>query len=60
MILCEPPAEGRPMLLIDSGAWIEKCAYLLDEGGRVKEEPGGQLAVIHGNDARLYQIRLLL
>ena len=56
MILCEPPGGGRPMLFIDSGAWIEKCTYLIEEGHRVTE-PSAQLVVIHGNDARLYQIR---
>lgn len=56
MILCQPPA-GRPLLMMDVGAWIEQCTYPLDEGGTVTE-PSAQLGVIHGNDARLYQIRV--
>jgi hypothetical protein len=56
MILCKPPDGARPLLFIDSGAWIERCAYTLESGEHVVE-PSAQLAVIHGNDARLYQIR---
>lgn len=57
MLLCEPKL-GKPLLLIDSGAWIENCTYPLAEGGAATE-PSAQLAVIHGNDARIYQVRLL-
>jgi UDP-2,3-diacylglucosamine pyrophosphatase LpxH len=55
------PAEGRPMLLMDVGAWIERCQYPLAEGGAVikaPSEPSAQLGVINGNDARIYQIHL--
>jgi hypothetical protein len=54
MLLHRDPA--RPLLLIDAGAWIESCSYGLEEGGAVTE-PNAQLAVIHGNDARVYQVR---
>ena len=57
LILCRPSGE-RPMLLMDAGAWIENCTYSLAENGIVVTEPSAQLGVIHGNDARLYQIRL--
>jgi UDP-2,3-diacylglucosamine pyrophosphatase LpxH len=57
MILCEPPDAGRAMLLIDSGAWIEECVYHVAEDV-VVTEPSAQLTVLHGNDARLYQIRI--
>jgi UDP-2,3-diacylglucosamine pyrophosphatase LpxH len=57
MILCEPPDGGRPMLFIDAGAWIEQCTYHTEEDQQVTEG-SAQLAVIHGNDARLYQIRV--
>lgn len=55
------PAGGRPMLLMDVGAWIEKCWYPFEENGatqNVPPEPGAQLGVIHGDDARIYQIHL--
>ncbi|MEO6597093.1 MAG: hypothetical protein ABIP94_20300, partial [Planctomycetota bacterium] len=55
MLWHDDPA--RPMLLMDAGAWIEKCKYPLAEGGTVTE-PNAQLGVIHGNDARVYQVRL--
>ncbi len=54
MALYRPP-DQRPLLMVDAGAWIEGCTYPLAEGG-VAKEPSAQLAVIHGNDARLYQI----
>jgi hypothetical protein len=57
LILCRPIRE-RPMLLMDVGAWIENCTYPLAESGVVVTEPSAQLGVIHGNDARIYQIRL--
>jgi hypothetical protein len=57
LILCRPSGE-RPMLLMDVGAWIENCTYPLAESGVVVTEPSAQLGVIHGNDARIYQIRL--
>ena len=57
LILCRPSGE-RPMLLMDVGAWIENCTYPLAESGAVVREPSAQLGVIHGNDARIYQIRL--
>ncbi len=52
------PHEGRPLVLMDVGAWIESCKYSLDKGGAVVTEPSAQLGVIHGNDARIYQIHL--
>ena len=57
LILCRPRRE-RSMLLMDVGAWIENCTYPLAETGIVVKEPSAQLGVIHGNDVRLYQIRL--
>jgi hypothetical protein len=42
---------------MDNGAWIEQCTYRLAEGGQVTE-PNAQLGVIHGNDVRIYQIRV--
>jgi hypothetical protein len=54
LLLCEPPG-GRPLVLLDAGAWIERCTYTTDDGARVTE-PSAQLGVIHGNDVRLYQI----
>jgi hypothetical protein len=57
LILCRPGGE-RPMVLMDVGAWIENCTYSLAESGTVVTEPSAQLGVIHGNDARIYQIRL--
>lgn len=56
LILCQPPTQ-RPLVMMDVGAWIEQCTYPLDEGGTVTE-PSAQLGVIHGNDIRLYQIRV--
>jgi UDP-2,3-diacylglucosamine pyrophosphatase LpxH len=58
MILCEQPGGGRPLLMMDTGAWIEQCTYPLAEGGTTPPEPSAQLGVIHGNDVRLYQIRV--
>ena len=58
LILCRPSGD-RPMLLMDVGAWIENCTYSLAENGTAVTEPSAQLGVIHGNDARIYQIRLL-
>lgn len=49
--------DETPLLLLDAGAWIERCVYPLAEGGEV-EEPNAQLAVLHGNDARIYQVRV--
>lgn len=49
-------AGRRPLLLIDAGAWIEKCRYL--HAGKEVVEESAQLAVVHGNDARLYQISI--
>jgi hypothetical protein len=46
------------MLLMDVGAWIENCTYPLAENGIVVTELSAQLGVIHGNDVRIYQIRL--
>jgi hypothetical protein len=57
LILCRPSGD-RPMLLMDVGAWIENCTYSLAENGVVVTEPSAQLGVIHGNDVRIYQIRL--
>jgi hypothetical protein len=54
LLLCEPPG-GRPLVLLDAGAWIERCTYATDAGDRVTE-PSAQLGVIHGNDVRLYQL----
>jgi UDP-2,3-diacylglucosamine pyrophosphatase LpxH len=59
MILCDPPGGGRPLVMMDTGAWIEQCTYPLAEGGMAPPEPSAQLGVIHGNDVRLYQIRIL-
>jgi UDP-2,3-diacylglucosamine pyrophosphatase LpxH len=59
MILCEPPGGRRPLVMMDTGAWIEQCTYPLAEGGTARPEPSAQLGVIHGNDVRLYQIRVL-
>jgi len=56
MVLCRPPG-ARPLLMMDTGAWIESCTYPLAEGGSASE-PSAQLGVIHGNDVRLYQIRV--
>lgn len=58
MILCRPVNGGRPLVLMDIGAWIEKCSYPLAENGETVTEPSAQLGVIHGNDARIYQIRM--
>ena len=58
MILCRPRDGSRPMVLMDVGAWIEKCRYRLAENGEVVTELSAQLGAIHGNDARIYQIRL--
>lgn len=55
LILCQPP-DGRSLIMMDAGAWIEKCSYPLDDG-TVVTEPSAQIGVIHGNDIRLYQIR---
>jgi len=57
MVLYKPD-DGRPMLLTDVGAWIENCIYPLAEGNKIITEPNAQLGVIHGNDARIYQIRV--
>jgi UDP-2,3-diacylglucosamine pyrophosphatase LpxH len=57
MMLAQPQG-AKPLLLLDAGAWIEKCSYPLDESGAQVTEPSAQLAVIHGNDARVYQIRV--
>jgi UDP-2,3-diacylglucosamine pyrophosphatase LpxH len=57
MVLCKPEDDKRPLVLMDVGAWIEKCRYKLAEGGEVIE-PSAQLGVVHGNDARIYQIRV--
>lgn len=43
--------------LMDNGAWIEHCTYRLAEGDEVTE-PSAQFGVIHGNDIRVYQIRV--
>lgn len=59
LILCEPPGGGRPLLMMDVGAWIEQCTYPLAEGGMAPPEPSAQIGVIHGNDVRLYQIRVI-
>lgn len=56
IVVCTPPNGGRSMVLLDAGAWIEKCRYRLDDGTEIIE-PNAQLAVIHGNDARIYQVR---
>jgi hypothetical protein len=58
MILCRPADNSRPMVLMDVGAWIEKCQYSLADDGGTVTEPSAQLGVICGNDARIYQIRL--
>jgi hypothetical protein len=58
MVLYNPPAPGRSLLLLDCGAWIEKCKYPLAETGNDTVEPSAQIGVIHGNDARIYQIRM--
>jgi UDP-2,3-diacylglucosamine pyrophosphatase LpxH len=61
MIFCKPQNGRRPLILMDVGAWIEKCMYNLEENANMAEdpkpEPNAQLGVIHGNDARIYQIR---
>ena len=61
MIFCKPQDGSRPLILMDAGAWIEKCKYQLEENADTTEEPtpelSAQLGVIHGNDARIYQIR---
>jgi hypothetical protein len=57
MVFSQPPGEA-PLLVMDVGAWIEKCRYPLDPGGEVVAEPSAQLGVISGNDARIYQVRL--
>lgn len=57
MLLHEPQDGGSPLLLMDVGAWIEKCDYPLEEGDHAIEA-NAQLGVIHGNDARLYQVRV--
>jgi len=60
MVLYEPD-QGRPMLLMDVGAWIERCTYPIADNGatiNVPSEPSAQLGVINGNDARIYQIHL--
>lgn len=57
LILHAPQPPGRFLCLMDNGAWIEHCTYQLAEGGEVTE-PSAQLGVIHGNDVRIYQIRV--
>jgi UDP-2,3-diacylglucosamine pyrophosphatase LpxH len=55
------PDQGRPMLLMDVGAWIERCIYPFADNGpasNVPSESSAQLGVINGNDARIYQIHL--
>jgi hypothetical protein len=52
-----PQPPGRFLCLMDNGAWIEHCTYRLAEGDEVTE-PSAQLGVMHGNDVRLYQIRV--
>jgi hypothetical protein len=59
MTLYRPGNGKRPLILMDVGAWIEQCSYPLAEGGGPVSEPSAQLGVIHDNDARLYQIRIL-
>lgn len=49
------PEGGRPMVLMDAGAWTDQCRYHRDNGD-VTVEPNAQFGVIHRNDARLYQI----
>lgn len=56
LVLAEPPG-AQPLAMMDVGAWIERCQYPLAEGDTV-EEPSAQLGVVHGNDARIYQIRI--
>ncbi len=52
------PADGsRPMVFLDAGGWIERCAYPLSET-ETADEPCAQLAVVNGNDARIYQLRV--
>jgi len=55
MDLCRPADGGRPLLLMDVGSWIETCEYPTPDQGTIVE-PCAQLAVIHRNDARLYQM----
>lgn len=59
MVFYKLENQGSPLLLMDVGAWIEKCKYPLAEDGRIVLEPSAQLGVIHGNDARIYQLCLL-
>jgi UDP-2,3-diacylglucosamine pyrophosphatase LpxH len=59
MILCRPEDGRKPLLLMDVGAWIENCRYPLSENSEIVTEPSAQLGVIHGNDVRIYQIRLI-
>ncbi len=60
MVFCKPENDERPLLLMDAGAWIERCKYFFEENGNVSDkprtEPSAQLGVLHGNDARIYQI----
>lgn len=56
MIACRPET-GRSLVMMDVGSWIEECTYPLEEGD-VVTEPCAQLGVVHGNDVRLYQVRL--
>lgn len=60
MVFCKPSHQGsgRPLALMDVGAWIENCRYPLEENGEITLEPSAQLGVMHGNDARIYQIRV--
>jgi hypothetical protein len=54
IVLYEPPGK-EPMVMLDTGAWIENCEYQVD-GGAISVEPNAQLSVIHGNDIRIYQV----
>jgi UDP-2,3-diacylglucosamine pyrophosphatase LpxH len=54
IVLYEPP-DKAPMVMLDTGAWIENCQYHT-EGGVLAMEPNAQLSVIHGNDIRVYQV----
>lgn len=57
LALAAPPG-GQPLVMMDVGAWIEQCQYPLGEGGTAGPEPCAQLGVVHGNDARIYQLRI--
>jgi len=54
-LLVDRLPSGKPLVILDTGGWIEDCTISLPQG-QAYRAPSAQFGVQHGNDVRIYQL----